>query len=71
VAIRYQTTEQIQHEAMHTPVPGVLDLRYVFELVVDCFDDEPLGEHGSVEKRERLRFHIFTLSGYQCDAIGR
>ena len=70
MAIRYQPTEQIQHESMHTPVPGVLDLQYVFELVVDCFDDETLGEHGPVKKRERLRFHILTLSGYQCYAIG-
>ena len=49
----------------------MLYLRYVFVLVFDCFDDEAFGQHGFVEKRERLRFHILTLSGYQGDPRGR
>ena len=41
-------------------MPGMLDLRNIFQLVIDGFDDIPFSEQDLVNQREQFIFHIFS-----------
>lgn len=53
-----QATQKIGEEVCRTPVPGMLDLVAVFELVIDGLNKVPLPEHELVPGREQLVLHV-------------
>jgi hypothetical protein len=49
----------------------VFDLRDVFELVIDGFDDGPFAQQPFVRERDQAVFHIPLDGGKQLDPLGK
>ena len=64
-----QSRHQIDREASDGPVPGVLDLRDVLQLVVYGLDQCPLAQEDFVRDCHKLAFHIALQLCYQLDAV--
>ena len=47
----------------------MFDLRDVFELVIDGFDNRALAQQELIDQRQELVFHIATYTGDQFDAL--
>ena len=64
-----QSRHQIDREANDGPVPGVLDLRDVLQLVVYGLDQCPLAQEDFVRDCHKLAFHVALQLCYQLDAV--
>ena len=64
-----QPRDQVDREADDRPVPGVLDLRDVLQLVVDCLYQGPLAQENFVRDSHKLSLHVALQLCYQLDAV--
>lgn len=58
MAIRYQASEQVDDEVDRASMARMLNLRDVFELVKDAFDDRTFPEQELVGERYQLVGHV-------------
>lgn len=47
--IGYQASNQVKYKAVHTAVSGVFNLRDIFDLVVDSFNNKAPGKQSFIE----------------------
>ena len=59
MSVSYQTSNQVNGEVGWTAVPGMLDLRDAFQLIIDGLDDEAFTEQKLISKRHKSGFHAF------------
>ena len=60
---------QVHREAGYRPVPGMLNLCHVLQLVVDSLNQSPLAQKDSVRYGHDLALHIALQLRYQLDAV--
>ncbi len=60
-----ETRQEIDGEVSRAPVTGVLDLRNVFELIGDGFDNEAFTQQKPVREQHQLTFHILAQCGHK------
>lgn len=64
-----KSRHQVYREAGHRPVPGMLNLCHVLQLVVDGLNQSPLAQKDSVRYCHDLALHIALKFGYQLNAV--
>lgn len=64
-----QTHDQIDREAYDGTVPGVLDLRDVFQFVVDGLNQRPFAQEDFVRDCHKLSLHVALQLCYQLDTV--
>ena len=64
-----QPHHQVDREADDRPVPGVLDLRHVLQLVVDGLDQRPLAQEDLVRDAHYLPPHVAPQLCDQLDSV--
>lgn len=69
VCVTGKGRHQIHHEIRDATVAGVFDLRNVFELIVDCFNQRPLSEHQFVPQGNQPWLHVLAKGGDQLQAL--
>ena len=60
MSVSYQISDQVDGEVGWTAVPGMLDLRDVFQLIIAGLDDEAFMEQKLISKQHKSGFHIFA-----------
>ncbi len=63
MAISNQSCKDINDEIINTPMAGMLNLRYVLELVIYSLDDRSFPQHELVGKRHQPVLHVLTNGG--------
>ena len=71
MTIGNQPTDHIDEKIGWTPMATVFDLRDVFELVIDRFDDDPFAQEPLVRARDQAVFHIPLDGGKQLDPVSK
>ena len=66
--VSHQPGHQINEEVERATMAGMLDLRDVFELVIDGLDDRAFPQQQLVKQRQQLVFHILTQLGDELHA---
>ena len=69
VCVTGKGRHQIHHKICNATVSGVFDLRNVFELIVDRFNQRSLPEHQFVPQRYQPWLHVLTNGGDQLQAL--
>ena len=67
--VSHQPNYQINKEVKWTAMAGMLDLRDIFQLVVDCFNDRAFTQRKCIKQRQQLVFHVVTYLGDELYAL--
>jgi hypothetical protein len=70
VAISNQARKYINKKVDRTAMPGVFDLRDIFEVVDNALNDGALAEQQLVQEGHQLVFHVLTEFGHQLHIPG-
>jgi hypothetical protein len=67
MAIGNQAGNDIDETMDWAAMAGMLNLRDIFELIYDAFDDGPFAQEQFVDPREQAVFHVFLEFGDKLD----
>ena len=69
MCVGHQASQQINNKIIKTPMPRMLDLRKVFQLVVNRLDDEAFAQQAFIKKGHQFVLHIAPHTRDELDIL--
>ena len=68
-ALRDESSHDMNEKVLHAPMPGMLDVTHILELIVDCLDQRSFPQQNLIHDRHERVFHLFLEFGDQVHPV--